>query len=261
MIAHRTLTRICEAIEPRSIGATWSTLPQHMNDEQRTRAPNGCEELGVARGVAGIVAALALAARTHPELHDRAARACEDAIAWLRASPAPPRGRIASWIDRDGHPHASTDPAEVSAALAVLACARTFGMTRAQTWACALLHEAIPRLRREPPRDHSLRRGLAGIALSYRRAAVATGNLGFLAFAREQHARLLHACERDKLLLRDRWSVLDGAAGVALALHAATTETEGLPWDRLLLAEVPARAPAGASAATSASGSHARPIG
>jgi hypothetical protein len=63
------------------------------------------------------------------------------------------------------------------------------------------------------------------------------------------------------LVLGDRFGLLDGAAGVALALHAATTETLGLPWDRLLLVEVPARAQTGASAAAGASGSHARPIG
>lgn len=210
--------------------------------------------LGVAHGVPGIVAFLAkaLARGVAP----RRTRALLDgAVAWLLAQqlPAASVARYATVVtDRgpDGPARAAWCYGDPGVSLALLAAARATGDAR---WEASALEVARHAARRAPAtsgvHEATVCHGAAGLLQVFNRLFQATGEDLFRDAARYWFGETLrlHRAGRDDAAPDDgappddrASDVLEGRAGVALALLAAATDGTVPRWDAMLLADVPA---------------------
>jgi hypothetical protein len=247
---------------------TWHTAPELLPAWQRALCPGGYYNLGAAHGVPGAVALLgAAAALEAPAPAARARELCEGAIRWLRAQrlPPDPRGRFPSWIER-----ASLAPERARTAW----CYGDPGIAAA-VWSAAVRTGADPgewrELALESARrpaelcrvmDPNLCHGAVGLAHLYNRCYQASGDVAFRDAARGWFERALAmrrpgegiagftawrpvaaGLREERSPIQTAQDFLDGTAGVGLALLAGLgTEEPG--WDRLLLCDIPVRAPA-----------------
>ncbi len=242
------------AAEPDGI---WTTPPHHLPAHQRERAPAGLRDLGVAHGVAGVIALLAgaLGVAVEPA---RCRRMLERAVPWLLAQRLP-----------DGFPAqlVAGEPARASrqawcygdpgTAAALLLAARAAGEAAWEAAALDIAREAAARpLERAGVVDAMLCHGAAGLGHIYNRLHQATGDAALRAAAIAWFDRALamrrpgegvgglraHDGERG---WHDDGGLLTGSAGVALALLGATSAIEPC-WDRMLLLSLRAAPEAGA---------------
>jgi hypothetical protein len=248
----RVIDRLAETAERRPEGVTWWTNPEWLPAPTRERFPRGYYNLGLAHGVPGVIALLASAcaagvAGARPLL--------EGAVSWLLAQQGP--GGFAYWVG----PGADPAPARLAwcygdpgVATALLGAARSVGEPAWEFEALAIARRAA----RRPPEgagvvDAGLCHGAAGLGHVFNRLFQATGE-PWLAEAAHFWLTSVLALRRpgrgvggyEAWRLGDggagTWAadpgLLSGAAGVALALLAATSPVEP-SWDRVLLLAVP----------------------
>jgi lantibiotic biosynthesis protein len=259
--AHALLFRLLEALEqsaePAGPGIAWRTPAARLPPWERALAPDGYHNLGVAHGVPGVIAALARLVAAGVEAA-RAGRLLDGAVAWLLAQRQ--RGgdaAFAQWVTGgDPAPPARSawcygDP---GVAVALLGAARRAGVP---AWAEAAHALARGAARRDPARagvrDAGVCHGAAGLAHLFNRLSQATGDRELAEAARRWLEAALafrkpgaglggFLAHRPGPTGEVGWRVdpglLTGAAGIGLALLAATTAVEP-GWDRLLAADVP----------------------
>ena len=252
-LATRVVRALARRARTRPVGIAWHTAPTTLPASQREEAPLGYWNLGVAHGTPGVVAFLArcIAADVEREL---ATTLLEGSVAFLRAVGSDIAGaRYGAWIcgPADGtETHATPSPAlawcyhDLGIALALLSAANVTGSSPWRDDALALARDCARRPSAEA-RIHgsSLCHGAAGAAHMFLRLHHATGEEVFADSAQRWFERALDmdpplaeaASAEEAALKRLDPSLLSGAAGVALALHAAITDVEPT-WDgRLLL--------------------------
>jgi lantibiotic modifying enzyme len=249
------LRRLDDIAERTADGLTWFSRPALLPDHRRKACPKGCYNLGVAHGVPGVIAMLggAHAAGVAPA---KTRRMLEGAVQWLLANRLPEdSGSTFPFWTASG-----IDPGPARSAwcygdpgiAAALFCAG-HGARRA-SWRREA-HAIARRAAARPPdqagvRDAGLCHGAAGIAHLFNRMHQALGDPQLAEAARFWFARTLEMRQPGRGIagfvvysLRENGTVdwvedpglLTGAAGVALALLAATTPVEPA-WDRMLLA-------------------------
>jgi hypothetical protein len=252
------LARVCERLEeiavPQEVGLAWPTVEWHMQPWEKESFPQGMLNLGVAHGLPGVlpVLAQALAVGAAPE---SARPLLRGAVEWLLSSKLPAGGD--SVFPNALGPGAEPKPARAAWCYGDPGIAAALWITARAAGEAAWEAEALDLARiaaRRPPettavRDAGLCHGAAGLGHLYNRLHQATGDPELLAAARAWMARALDLWEPGKGVggfvswepddagrfgWRDDPTLLTGAAGVALALLAATTAIEPA-WDRFLL--------------------------
>ena len=255
------LGRLEAMAEETEAGLTWHTVPGWLPDWQREVMPEGCYNLGVAHGVAGLVGFLA-AARRHGVADDRIPRLADGAVRWLLAQRLPPGGETAFpgvVIPERGPRPTRTAWCYGDAGLAavLLSAAQAFGRPDWAAEALALARSAARRSAEQAGTvDAGLCHGTAGLAHLFNRIHQATGDPEMKEAALTWLGRALDMRDPDRLgeggagylfyLVDDSGGhtlagddgLLQGIAGVGLALLAAVSDLEP-DWDRILLVDVP----------------------
>jgi lantibiotic biosynthesis protein len=251
-----TTARLEERAEHQEGGITWSTPPLLLPDPWPRVAPFGRYDLGVAHGMPGVIGFLARACLAG--FDDAARSLLEGAVAWLRSQKlagTPSDGAsfpawMAPGIEPPGPARTAWcygDPG-VAAVLTVAA-----GVLGRQDWfeaALALARSAARRpLAETGVLDGGLCHGAGGLGVVFARLHQVSGDpaLGDVARHWFRHALDLarqgtgfggYSAWRYTHEATGRWEddpgLLEGAAGVGLALLAAATPVEPA-WDRLLL--------------------------
>jgi lantibiotic modifying enzyme len=231
-----------------SDGVYWWTPPALLLGPQRQRYPDGGVDLGVAHGMAGV---LPLLARAHVlgAGGGLAGPLLAEAVRWLLAHQV----RDGSGQTVPGFLAAGTTPARArtawcygdpGVAMALLLAARDTGET---AWAEAAISLAL-RAAAQPPEltgvtDAGLCHGAAGLAHLFNRMYQLTAQPELAraaVFWIERTLALCAAADQDPPpagAARPAWNgpgLLEGAAGIALALLAASTAAEPV-WDQMLL--------------------------
>jgi hypothetical protein len=254
----RVIERLAETAEPRPEGITWVSRQEWLPSQYRARYPERYCNLGLAHGVPGVVALLAWACAAGVAVA-RARPLLEGTVRWLLAQQTP--GGFPSGIEKGR--------ADKPARLAW--CYGDPGVAAALLWAARLVDEpawerearAIARRAAQRPAeqagvvDAGLCHGAAGLGHLFNRLFQATGDPCLAEAARFWFERTLQMRRPGRGVggyeawqLNDDGQVtwigdsglLTGAAGIALALVAATTAVDPA-WDRMLLVSVPPRPP------------------
>jgi class I lanthipeptide synthase len=256
---HRVVERLHEHARRDEHGVFWWTPAVGiLHPESRKEYPSGRADLGVAHGAAGAIALLGgiCGAGVEPQV---TRPLFEQAVSWLLAhslaTEAGPTFPI--WLAPDFQPSPARcawcygDP---GIAAALFLGARSVAAVDWEREAVALACRAAER----PPektgvRDACFCHGTAGLAHIYNRMYQATGvpklgraavywlerTLDFYRMARDNGGSWVRASpDRDT---EGPWTgigLLEGAAGVALVLLAASTPVEPL-WDRMFLVSAP----------------------
>ncbi|HLU67025.1 MAG TPA: lanthionine synthetase C family protein [Kofleriaceae bacterium] len=252
LLLERVLDLLASSARTGPDGATWHTPAAELVDWQRRAYPDGYYNLGVAHGVPGI---LGLLARAVAAGHERRRGLLEEGLAWLAAQAQ--RGGDACY--GACRTDAAQEPPTRSAwcygdpgVAAVLAGAGARTGERRWIDLGAELAAGVARrpVERAGCRDAGLCHGTAGLAHILNRLHQATGDPDVAAAARRWFELTLSRRdpggvagfgeappEAGELEWEESAGLLTGAAGVGLALLAASTD---LPpdWDRLLLLDV-----------------------
>ena len=254
--------RLDETARRRGGGITWHTAPELLPPWQRKVSPSGYYNLGLAHGVPGVIAVLgaACAAGAKPR---KARRLLDGAVAWLLRQKRRGKGdsRFSGWTA----PRAPRDSCrsawcygDPGVAAALFCAARSVGEKAWEEEALEIARGAATR----PPEeagvvDAGLCHGAAGLGHVFNRLYQATGDPILARAARTWFDRTLamrqpgrgvagfpaQAVREDGTRYwEDDPGLLTGAAGVALALLAATTSIEPA-WDRMLLLSTGAARP------------------
>src|SRR6185436_13835224 len=233
----------------------WLTGPELLPAHQRATAPDGYVNLGLAHGIPGVIVVLAQFCQRGFEpvrarvLLDSALRRLLD------GSPPRARGRFTSWqpADYPASPRLAWCYGDLGVAAALLGAGLAIGHDEARAAGLEIALDCAGRsLRDAMITDAGICHGAAGIAHLFNRMFQATGEAALrdaavtwidhtLAMRSDQPLAGFPANmpEEDgkRRMIADA-SLLTGAAGVALVLHAASSEIEP-SWDRLLLTEMP----------------------
>jgi hypothetical protein len=248
------IDHLAQTAEHRPDGVTWWTDPAWLPPETRAESPRGYYNLGLAHGVPGVIALLGQAcaagvavATAHPLL--------DGTVRWLLAQQRP--GGFPHWVGPSGLDRPARlawcygDPGVAAALLWAARCARE------PAWedeARAIARRAAAR----PPDqarvvDAGLCHGACGLGHLFNRLYQATGDARLAEAARFWFERALQMRQPGRGIGGyEAWlpgasgaltweadpGLLTGAAGIALALLAATTAAEPA-WDRILLVAVP----------------------
>jgi len=255
------VARLAETAERRPEGVTWRTSPEAMIPETAKRFPQGNFDMGVAHGVPGVVAMLALAnaagVGSRPLL--------DEAVAWVLAQKLAPgeRSIFPHVVAPDRAPTSSRLAwcyGDLGIAAALLVAARA---TAEPAWEREALEIARTCARRPEETagvvDAGFCHGAAGNAHIFNRLFQATGDLQFAEASRFWFARTLALRRPGEGVAgfvswepgdsgapggkgSDKWlddpSLIGGAAGIGLALLAAASPVEP-GWDRLFLVSIP----------------------
>jgi class I lanthipeptide synthase len=252
------LTRVCERLAelavPQEVGLAWPTAEHNLFPQDRLRYPHGKIDLGVAHGVPGLLPVLAQAAALGAA-PATARELLHGAVAWLLSRQLPAGGES---VFADGWgPGAELQPARAAWCYGDPGIATTLWLAGCVAGEPAWQAEALDLARgaaRRPPgtsgvRDACLCHGAAGLGHLFNRLYQLTGEVDLLAAARFWIGRALELWDPGRGVAgfvtwgpdasgemgwRDDPSLLTGAAGVGLALLAATTPGEPA-WDRFLL--------------------------
>jgi lantibiotic modifying enzyme len=248
------LDRLEETAERRRDGITWHTAPELLPPQQRKLCPGGYYNFGIAHGVPGVITILGAACAAGVRRR-RAKRLLDRAVAWLLSQKRRDRkgSRFPAWV-APGEQSTSCRSAwcygDPGVAVALFCAARCAGEP---VWEAEALEIARGAAKREPEEagvvDAGLCHGAAGLGHVFNRMFQATGDMTLRCAARYWFERTL-AMRRpgrgvggySAMAARDDgtryWDddpgILTGAAGIALALLAATTTVEP-EWDRMLL--------------------------
>jgi hypothetical protein len=254
-LCDRVLEKLVEIARADPKGLTWFTPAALLPPEQTSYAPEGYYNLGLAHGVPGVIAALsALATTGSPTRRDAARRMLGRAVAWLLAQRLAdtssafamvsiPGGAV--WPARTAWCYG--DPG-VAAALALAARAAAM-----PAWAQAARDIARAAAARTVPesgvKDAALCHGALGLSHIYNRLGQALDDDVLLDAARrwlerglvfERPGESVAGFPKRYQISDGPWhwrpdpGLLEGAAGVLLALDAAASDVEP-EWDRVLL--------------------------
>lgn len=263
-IVDACIERLREWSEPRALGRVWATPPGLLPQWQRPDAPEGYLNLGVAHGAPAILAVLGHAAASGR--HPAALELLREGRAFMTTLRSPPPGLgYPAWVAPDGR----RSPGRMAWCYGDLGIAATsLAITEAlpdRALAAELRDEAIALARNLARRtaaaptasvetvDTGLCHGTAGIAHLFNRLHQATGEPELADAARWWVRRTLELRRRergiggyaawpvdvpdDRKWKRDS-GLLEGAAGVALALLASISSVEPT-WDQVLLCSPP----------------------
>jgi len=246
--------RLEETAKRRADGIAWHTAPELLPLWQRERWPRGYYNLGLAHGVPGVIALLGGVCAAGVRRR-KARKLLDGAVAWLLRQKRRSRAgsRFPGWIAPDT-PRETCRSAwcygDPGVAAALLCAARSMGKPGWERKALKLAQRSAER----PPEeagvvDAGLCHGAAGLGHLFNRMYQATGDATLRQAARFWFERTLAMRKPGRgvggfsaLLANEDgtrdWDddpgLLTGAAGVALALLAATTSIEPA-WDRMLL--------------------------
>jgi len=260
---HLAVGRLQKRAQHDEHGLYWWTPPEEMfSQETREQYPSGRADLGVAHGVAGPVALLGGICGTGIDL-TTARPLLEGAVRWLLAHSIPTDAgpTFPVWVAPGVQPWPARSAwcyGDPGIAAALLMAARGVGDAGWEQAAVALACRAAER----PPAetgvvDACFCHGSAGLAHVFNRMYQATGEptlgraavywlertLDFYRLARASGESWVQG-SRDPAR-QEPWTgidVVDGAAGVALVLLAATTAVEPM-WDRMFLVSAPHPSP------------------
>jgi len=250
---------LAELAESGASGVTWFTPPELLGPWARSVNPSGHYNLGVAHGVPGILTLLAAACRAGIR-EEQAASLLEGGVRWLLAQQHR-SGGISCFSDAVG-PGLTPVPSRLAwcygdagVAAALLAAARLADRPAWELDALAIARRAAERPAvQSGVQDAGLCHGAMGLAHLFNRIYQATGE-GLFAEAALFWYRKGLALRRpgqgvagfsawDVKNKEPAWSAetgfLTGAAGIGLALLAAVSPYKP-EWDRVLLADIPAR--------------------
>jgi len=255
----RVVERLHERAQHDEHGLYWWTPPAEiLNHEARKQYPSGRADLGVAHGVAGVIALLGGICGAGVE-QATARPLLEGAVSWLLAHPVPTEAgpTFPIWVAPGFRPSPARcawcygDP---GIAAALLMAARGVGDAGWEQAAVALACRAAERPASETGVvDASFCHGAAGLAHIYNRMYQASGEpkLGRAALYWLERTLDFYRLARDN---GDSWvqgskdpnqpepwtgiDLVDGAGGVALVLLAAATSAEPT-WDRMFLVSGP----------------------
>jgi lantibiotic modifying enzyme len=251
----RVVDRLDEIAERNVNGVTWLTRPDLLPEWQRALCPDGYYNLGLAHGVPGVIALLGQICAAGVALQ-KARPLLDDAVAWLlrQRSIGATQSSFSSWtapgMEREDC-RLAWCYGDAGVAAALLVAARCVNEGEWEREALALARRAAER---KPDsagvKDAGLCHGSAGLGHIFNRLFQATGEESFRKAARYWLSRTLElrrpaqgiagfsayraATEGQEEQWEDRVGILEGAAGIALVLLAATTEIEPA-WDRMLL--------------------------
>ncbi len=265
-LASACLTLVCQRLAqlavPQEVGYAWRTADWLLHSDERRSFSQGMFDLGVAHGLPGVLPILAQAAAAGAA-PDSARELLRGAVRWLLSRKLPAGGTAVypgAWGPgvAEGPARAAWCYGDPGIAATLLVAARAAGEP---AWEAEAIRLARTAARREPGdgkvRDACLCHGAAGLGHLFNRVYQATGDPELLAAARGWMERALDLRQpgrgiggfvtwgpdaSDQMGWCDEPTLLSGAAGVALALLAATTAIEPA-WDRFLLIS-PAVAPA-----------------
>jgi hypothetical protein len=235
----------------------WTPRALLAGEDMVREFPDGNLNCGLAHGIPGPLALLALASREGVEVEGQATAMREIAewlveqriedewgVNWPSAVPALGRG-----LAGPGAPPRPTRSAWCYGSPGIACALWLAGSALADSDLCSLAVDAIEAVHRRPLSARNIDsptfcHGVAGLLQITLRFAQATGTPMFADAADALAAQLLAAYEPGRLLGYaalepggnpvDRAGVLDGAAGVAMVLLAAGTDAEP-SWDRLFL--------------------------
>jgi lantibiotic biosynthesis protein len=233
----------------------WITAPALLPEHQRALSPEGYVNLGLAHGLPGVIATVARLIEQGLE-PDRARRVLDSALRrLLDGSPARPRGRFAAWqpTRHPPSPRLAWCYGDLGVAAALLRAGLAIDHAEAYEEGLALALDCAARSLAEATiSDAGICHGAAGIAHLFNRMAQATG-------AAALHDAAVRWIDQTLAMRTDlplagfpanvplddglpryeaSGSLLTGAAGVALVLHAASSAIEP-GWDRMLLVDLP----------------------
>lgn len=250
--------RLEETSRRRAGGMTWHTSPSLLPEHQRKECPRGFYNVGLAHGMPGVIALLG-AAWASGVRRRKTRKLLDGAVAWLlRQKLAKSPGAcfpawIAPGLKREGSRSAWCygDP---GVAAALLCAARSVGEPAWEREALEIARGAANRPSDQAGvLDAGLCHGSAGLAHIFNRMYQATGDVPLARAARFWFDRTLTMRKRGRGVggfsalaskedgtryWDDDPGILTGAAGIALALLAATTSIEPA-WDRMLLVSTP----------------------
>jgi len=257
-VLERVVEKLAERSERTGEGIAWFSPPEVLPTFQLPAYPRGLYNLGASHGAAGVIALLGAACRAGVAAVT-ARRLLDGAVAWLLARREDPaRGYL---FPHFYHPDTASRRSrlawcygDLGIAATLLMAARAVGETAWEREASAIaLHAAARTLETSEVRDPCLCHGAAGVGHLFHRMAVATGEPMLGAAARTWFQRTLEFRQPDVGVAgfrswssdmagvsdwRDDPGLLEGAAGVGLALLAAISPVDP-EWDRLLLAATP----------------------
>jgi lantibiotic biosynthesis protein len=250
------IDRLDETAERTTPGITWFTAPELLSPYLRKLCPKGHYNVGLAHGVPGVITLLGQVCAT-ADKRLRAARAkarplLDGAVAWLLAQQ--PQDRTQSfpyWIG----PAVPLTPSrlawcygDLGIAAALLRAARCVKEPAWEREALMIARRAAERsANKSDVKDCGLCHGAAGVAHLFNRLFQATDEPWLGAAARFWFERTLEMRRPNRGVAgfaafrrrgKKRWiaapGILEGAAGIGLALLAATTPIEP-KWDRMLM--------------------------
>ena len=257
------VARLAENAEQQPAGITWHTSPDLVGVMQRETFPTGNYNLGVAHGVPGVIGFLGevCAAGLPATSGDEARRLLAGAVDWLFAQTMP--AEASSRFPYTVAPGLPATPSrlawcygDLGIAAALLAAARAAGEPAWEEAALEVARHAAARpAEGSGVLDAGLCHGAAGVAHLFNRLYQASGDETLGEAARAWFERTL-ALRRPGEGIggflawqptgEDRMGPLDwgtdpgfltGAAGIGLALLAATTPVDP-DWDRTLLTAI-----------------------
>jgi hypothetical protein len=252
----RVLDHLEQIAHERGGGAAWFTPAGLLPAWQRDLAPEGYYNLGLAHGMPGVIALLARMI-AHGVEAERARALLDRAMTFaVGAEPPRERGRYPSWHPA-GTETGSTRLAwcygDLGVSIAFLSAAQATGVATWREEALTLARACATRSFEEAQvHDTAICHGAIGAAHLFNRLWQATGEATFADAARTWFDHTLRmrndrpiagfpAATREPPDFKIDWaaddSLLSGAVGVGLALHAAISEVEP-SWDRLLLADL-----------------------
>jgi len=232
----------------------WLTPPELLPESQRRVAPDGYVNLGLAHGLPGVIAMLARWIEQDVEA-DRARLVLDSALRrLLDGSPPGPGGRFDAWQPSPGpiSPRLAWCYGDLGVAAALLRVGVAIGHREAYDEGLALALDCATRSVADAAiGDAAICHGAAGIAHLFNRMAQATdapalrdaavrwldhtlamrSTAPLAGFPANRPVAGVSHLEADP-------SLLSGAGGVALVLHAASGAIEP-SWDRMLLVDLP----------------------
>ena len=252
-LARNILDQLERLARPMDRGLAWHTPPDLLPEWQRLQAPEGYTNLGLAHGIPGVVAILARYVTIGIDV-PRARLLLDGAVDYLRSVAAPvPGNRYAAWLPaRPGWTaRVAWCYGDLGVAVALMSAAAVTGRDDWRRDALELAHGMAARpFESSQVLDGGLCHGAAGVAHIFNRLAQATGDPGFARAADAWFAHTLAIRRPEGLAGFPRYlhndgvptwepsaDLLNGAIGVALALHAAISPIEPA-WDQLMLADL-----------------------
>ena len=249
-VLERIATWLDASAERTPEGLSWRTRPASLHPAARARFPAGCHYPGVAHGTAGVVGLLA-SMLTEDIAPATTRRLLEGAVEWLLTQEMPGNHALFPFQLDAGDARAASRSAWCTGgpgiSVMLWRAGEAAGDSAWQSRAMALARAAASRpLPEMGVKDACLCHGTAGLGLIYARWFNATGD----EFFRDESVRWLqrtmdhhrpgeavagYSAVNAPMNRRDAApGLLFGAAGVGLALLAATTAIEPA-WDRVVL--------------------------